>query len=219
MRYPVHSVETTGSTVVKAKALGASPDALLSGNIKVQKCEPGRNDVTGEIQRRAENQLASIEEMATEDNKLSAAFRLASSLAKKDRSWRTKANRVARNFVHNRRELGMALNSVIPHKGGRPTRNTRTVREFGITNDTSERAQILASIPEEALEALLDEMEEKDVIQIAPLYRLSKSIKGKKDIVKVQTPLEVAKKAIEKLPDDAFNEFLLWLKTEKQKRK
>lgn len=35
-------------------------------------------------------------------------------------------------------------------------------------------------------------------------------------IVKVPTPLDVAKKAIEKLSDEAFNEFLLWLKTKKR---
>ncbi len=171
--------------------------------------------MTGEIRSRPENQLSSIEEMATEDSKLSAAFKLASSLAKKDRSWRTKANRVARNFVRNRRELGRAIKASGIGKG----KKCITVIHFGLVRNMSSRAQLLASIPEDALEALLDEMEEKDVIQIAPLYRLSKSIKGKKDIVKVPTPLEVAKKAIEKLSDNAFNEFLSWLKTEKQKRK
>lgn len=103
---------------------------------------------------------------------LARVYLLAARLAKGDAGFRDKANRVARDFVYNRRELGKALDPVIPHKGGRPTENTITVIEFGIDQNVSTRAQLLARIPENELEAELGRMAEADVIQMAPLYRM-----------------------------------------------
>lgn len=127
-----------------------------------------------------DNLPARIRELVGNDQKLAAALRAAIGLAKKDAVWRDKANTVARDFVMNRRALGKA----IPASGvsaGRPGKNTVTLTALGLDQSTSKRAQILASIPEDELSGELERMAETDIIQIAPLYRLAKALKRKKD--------------------------------------
>ncbi len=140
-----------------------------------------------ELKNLTARELATIKKLVGNDKKLSAAFTLsvrmaktdATRLAKTDSTWRTKANAVGRDFVKNRRALGKVLDLVLPHKGGRPTKNSSTVLEFGIDHATSSRAQILAKIPEQTLNRMLREMQQKDIIQVTPLYNYKRVLKEK----------------------------------------
>ncbi len=130
-----------------------------------------------ELQKLTARELANIKQLVAGDRKLSAAFTLAARLAKTDSGWRGKCNAIARDFVANRRALGMALEPAIPRKGGRPGKNLATVAKLNIDHYVSKNSRIIASIPEKALATMLDAMAKKDVIQVTPLYNYNRKMK------------------------------------------
>lgn len=162
-----------------------------------------------EIAKLTSRELATIKDLADGDRKLSAAFTLAARLAKSDATWRTKANRVARDFVMNRRELGRA----IPAAGVGSGKKDVTLTSFGLGDwcgrNVATRSKLLATIPEDELEAEFERMEEKDVIQLSPLYKLSKAIKGRKEREQIEadSEKEKAEGKVEKLDKKVFGKF------------
>lgn len=128
-----------------------------------------------ELQKLTSRELVTIKKLVGNDRKLSAAFTLAARLAKTDSGFRGKANAVARDFVGNRRALGKAIPASGIGIGKKPT-----LGSLGVDRHVSQRAQTIASIPEPTLNRMLREMEEKDVIQVTPLYNYKRVLKEKK---------------------------------------
>ncbi len=164
-----------------------------------------------EIAKLTTREIATIKKLVVGDKKLSAAFALAARLAKTDAGWRDKANAVARDFVFNRRALGKAIPaSGINPKGGKPKANSNTLLQLGVERMTSSRAQILAIIPEPSLNKVLREMEEKDVIQVTPLYKMARALKDKKERDEIEQESKKEKEAegkVEKLDEKVFGKF------------
>lgn len=136
-----------------------------------------------QIARRTERLLVSIKKRVDKDKHLSAAHTLAIRMASKgDARWTVKANSVTRDFVGNRRVLGMELFAAgFGKKGGnRKSSVTVTLDFLGVGKNLSRFARSLAVIPEKVLATMLDAMEEKDVIQVTPLYNYKRVIKEKK---------------------------------------
>lgn len=166
-----------------------------------------------EIAKLTSHELATIKKRVKDDRLLSAARAAAIRLLSKgDFKVLKKTNAVTRDLVRNRRGLGKELIAAgFGKKGGdRRSNNTKLLDSVGVGIMLSVRSRGLASIPEKDLAATLDKMEEKDLIQVTPLYKLAKAIKDKKERDEIDRESAGEKEAegkVEKLDEKVFGKF------------